>query len=325
MRLNPNYYTTSEKRTYLLVAIILICVSSIRLYIFSVPLHKQSNFDRIIPEVSAEAHSYKSHQSSPVKSKAEKKSRLKTNPTAYLQHAYPFDPNKIEEHELQKMKFPENGIQNLLKYRTKGGSIKSSSHFKRIWGFEEIDASFLDSILILPIKSTEPQFSPKLNEYAHFEQKEKPKEVIPKKLFTQSFVDINNCDTTELKSLKGIGTWRASKIIEFREQLGGFHSIEQLSGLSFLPDSIYQPIKPQLMVDSSSIRQLLINQLTLKELAQHPYISYAKARMMTNYIVEHGPFEEEEQLFRLRGLDSTFIRQILPYLDLSLDIPKNTF
>ena len=84
-------------------------------------------------------------------------------------------------------------------------------------------------------------------------------------------------------------------------------------------------IRPQLKLDSLSIKQLLINQANIKDLIKHPYIDYDKARMLTNYILEHGPIKDKEQLYKLRGLDSTFIQQILPYLDLSPDIPKNTF
>ena len=125
MRLNPNYYTSSEKRTYLFIAIVLICVSSVRLYIHSVPIHRQSNFSKIVPELQTDKVTNNSNQSIQKESLPKKQPSAKQITTAYLQHAYPFDPNNIDELELQKMKFPVKGIKNLLKYRAKGGSIKT--------------------------------------------------------------------------------------------------------------------------------------------------------------------------------------------------------
>ena len=143
MRLNPNYYTASEKRTYLLIAILLICISSVRLYIHSIPIYQQSDFKRIVPELHSDEPVNNSTQSSQQKSSNKKKPSVKQSTTTYLQHAFPFDPNNIGESELQQMKFPIKGIQNLLKYRAKGGSINTVSQFKRIWGFEQIEDSFL--------------------------------------------------------------------------------------------------------------------------------------------------------------------------------------
>ncbi len=325
MKFNSNYYTNKEKRTYLLVAFILITMTSVRVYIHhQTPNHHSSVFNRITPQVDKELpinNLNKLNQEQRVK---KKQSEAKLNTTAYLLHASPFDPNEVGESELTKMKFPTKGIQNLLKYRAKGGSIKTVAQFKRIWGFEDIEESFLDTILLLPVPTNHRQFdTPIFND--RNKEKEKATFYIPKKTYSPKIVDINHSDTTELKSLKGIGSWRAMKLIEFREQLGGFHSIEQLSSVGWLPDSVYQSIKAQLRVDSTAIKQITINHSNLKELSNHPYINFAKARMLTNYIVEHGPLNDKRQLYTMRGLDSAFVEQILPYLDLSIDIDQNSF
>ncbi len=41
-------------------------------------------------------------------------------------------------------------------------------------------------------------------------------------------LDLNTADTVSFKKLKGIGSYFSKKIVEYRDELGGFHSKEQL-------------------------------------------------------------------------------------------------
>ena len=61
-------------------------------------------------------------------------------------------------------------------------------------------------------------------------------------------ININTCTVEELLSVDGIGNSRASAIIEYREYLGGYTSVEQIKNISGIGDSVYQSISPYLCV-----------------------------------------------------------------------------
>ena len=94
---------------------------------------------------------------------------------------------------------------------------------------------------------------------------------------TDEVVELNSADTTRLKQLRGIGSGYAKMIVVYREKLGGFYKTEQLLEVYKFPDETYQKIKHQLSVDTTLIRKIQVNTATVKELKNHPYISYYQA------------------------------------------------
>lgn len=61
-------------------------------------------------------------------------------------------------------------------------------------------------------------------------------------------VDINNASQTEIETLPGIGPSLASKIIEYREQNGGFKNVEELQNVKGIGDAKYGEIKDRVLV-----------------------------------------------------------------------------
>jgi len=61
-----------------------------------------------------------------------------------------------------------------------------------------------------------------------FAQDNQQEKTIPDVAQLQSSININTADVEVLASLKGIGTKKAEAIVAWREQNGGFTSIEQL-------------------------------------------------------------------------------------------------
>lgn len=94
---------------------------------------------------------------------------------------------------------------------------------------------------------------------------------------TDEMVEINSADTTTFKKLRGIGSGYARMIVNYRKKLGGFYSKEQLLEVYKFPIETYEKIKNQLSVDTTLIRKINVNTATVKELKQHPYISYYQA------------------------------------------------
>lgn len=64
----------------------------------------------------------------------------------------------------------------------------------------------------------------------------------------QGKVNINTATKEELMTLRGIGEARAEDIIRFREEQGGFGSIEDIMGVSGIKDAAFQKIQDDITV-----------------------------------------------------------------------------
>lgn len=61
-------------------------------------------------------------------------------------------------------------------------------------------------------------------------------------------LNLNTCTAEELMTISGIGEVKASAIIEYREYLGGYTSVEQIKNIKGIGDKIYEKISPYLTV-----------------------------------------------------------------------------
>jgi len=61
-------------------------------------------------------------------------------------------------------------------------------------------------------------------------------------------INLNDCTVDDLITLEGIGEAKASAIIEYRELIGGYTSVEEIKNIKGIGDSIYERISPYLCV-----------------------------------------------------------------------------
>ena len=61
-------------------------------------------------------------------------------------------------------------------------------------------------------------------------------------------VNLNTADKEELMTLSGIGESRAEAILSYREEHGGFRSIEEIKEIEGIKDGIFNRIKEQIKV-----------------------------------------------------------------------------
>ena len=140
-------------------------------------------------------------------------------------------------------------------------------------------------------KSDRPYKSAEKSDYAGFSEPSRPSSHSSK--FCQlTIVDINSADTTLLQRIPGIGSNIARWIVQRRERLGGFYTLEQLLEVKYVEPSMLKWFS----VDTSQIHRVHICDMTFAEMSRHPYIGYEKAKAVSNFQRLYGPITDMEQL-----------------------------
>jgi DNA uptake protein ComE-like DNA-binding protein len=126
-------------------------------------------------------------------------------------------------------------------------------------------------------------------------------------------IELNSADTTALAELPGIGVKLAQRIINFRDRLGGFYSVDQVGETYGLADSIFKKIKPYLHINGG-VKKININTATRDELKLHPYIKWNLANILVEYRNQHGHYKSLEELKNISSIEETLFLKIAPYL-----------
>lgn len=229
--------------------------------------------------------------------------RLDFPETAMPSTLFYFDPNTITLADWEKLGLARRVFQTINKYRSKGGKFRSADDLKKIYGLNSEDFNRIAAYIKIEKQNKEPA-------------KEFPsgKGNQPRTSQTYSTIDINVSDTSAWIQLPGIGSRLASRIINFREKLGGFYSIEQVGETYGLPDSVFQKIKPYLIKGATNLQKININTASREELKNHPYIKSAIASAIINYRQVHGVFNEPAELKKIMTVTDEVFQKISPYI-----------
>lgn len=201
-----------------------------------------------------------------------------------------FDPNTVSEEELSILGFTDFQKRNLLAYRERGGRIRQPEDLLRIYGFEEKDLLRLSGWVSIAKLVEEDTTAASL------------------------LIDLNSADSIAMLALPGIGPVFAGRIVRYRNQLGGFYTINQLMEVYGMSLERYEGIKYRVHIENTTLRRLRINFLDITDLMRHPYIDSALARRIVSERSAGGPFETLEIFVsRMNLSEGEFIR-LEPYL-----------
>lgn len=205
-------------------------------------------------------------------------------------YLFAFNPNKLSISGWDSLgvdKKIANRIQNYIKA---GGVFKSKNDLNKIYGFDTLILAKLKPYITIP------------------------KQVTAKYPKAKPLISLNICDTTELKSLPGIGTVLSKRIIKYRKILGGFTQKNQLLEVYGVSKDKYERISKFISVDSTQIIKIKLNYINSERLYQHPYISKRAAVDIIRHRQKKGKINSPDEL-KVRGLisDSIYIK-LHPYL-----------
>ncbi|HEV7621105.1 MAG TPA: helix-hairpin-helix domain-containing protein [Flavisolibacter sp.] len=207
-----------------------------------------------------------------------------------------FNPNTLPPEGWEKLGLEEKTIKTLIHFREKGGKFYKREDLKKIWGlplgFFERVKEFID----IPANA----------EFIKNDFKIKERKSLD--------IDINLADSNAFIALPGIGIKLSARIINFRNKLGGFYSVDQVSETYGLPDSTFQTIKHYLHVKDYRLKKVNINAASLGDLKGHPYIKWNIANAIISYRTQHGSFSQLDDLKKISIITEAIFTKMAPYL-----------
>jgi competence ComEA-like helix-hairpin-helix protein len=114
--------------------------------------------------------------------------------------------------------------------------------------------------------------------------------------------------------LPNIGTSLPYKIVNYREKLGGFISVQQIKETYGMVDSIYNTILPYLQIKTIELRKININTATDYDLSVHPYIDKSIAKAIVIYRTKYGGYSTVADIKKIVFITNEVFNKIAPYL-----------
>jgi competence ComEA-like helix-hairpin-helix protein len=135
-----------------------------------------------------------------------------------------------------------------------------------------------------------------------------------RKFAAGTVVEINAADTAMLKRIPGIGSVFASRIVRYRNMLGGFHTVAQLKEVFGIDADKYLELEPWFTVDTSAVRTLPVNTIPADSLRNHPYITRRQASAIERLRKQKKRLSGWENLQSLNEFSEIDRKRLLPYL-----------
>lgn len=229
------------------------------------------------------------------------------NHTGKLFH---FDPNTASQSDWVALGVRDKTATTIIRYREKGGRFRKPEDIGRIFGLSPSLAMRLQ-----PFVRIKPAPVDQYNESAVIKSgKVWGNNNMPLPSSATLKVEINSADSMQWLALPGIGPKLTSRILNFRQRLGGFNSVQQVAEVYGLADSVFRIIQPLLVAEEGQVKQISINGAARAELAEHPYIRQQLAGAIVQYREVHGPFRQLEDLRQLHLITEQVFEKIRPYL-----------
>ena len=208
---------------------------------------------------------------------------------------FSFDPNILDSAGFVKLGLKSFIASNILKYRKAGGRYKTAADFGKVYGIK-------------------PE---KFNELEPYITIAEVKQVLSEKPIkrTDIIVDLNSADTTLLMQVKGVGRGYAKGIVRFRQQTGGFVSVDQLSEIWGMKPENLERIRPFCKVNLELVQKIKVNTATAERFKNHPYFNFYQAKALYELRRKKGKLKDINELKELSEFTSDAILRLKPYLN----------
>lgn len=221
-----------------------------------------------------------------------------------------FDPNTVDSITLLHLGFKPWQAKNMLKYRAKGGKYRKKEDMKKLYGMTDSMYIALEPYIRIIQDSI-------VLDSAQVDSARMDSLPPWRSIKKDTILNLRTADTTELKMIRGIGSYRAKMIVRYREQLGGYAKVEQMLEARGMDKVVADSILPHFYIDSVVVNKMPVNKMRPEALQRHPYLNFEQAKAIYEYRRKHIRIKSAEELKKIKELSSEDIKKISIYLDFS--------
>ncbi|MCB0430183.1 MAG: helix-hairpin-helix domain-containing protein [Flavobacteriales bacterium] len=214
-----------------------------------------------------------------------------------------FDPNTVTEKELERMGVKGRLLKQWVAYVAHGGRFRQASDLKKLYAMD--DHTFGRLLPFVQIRVQTP-----LNKNLHKE----PVREKPLRSTHHVMLDVNQAERQEWITLPGIGEKLSTRIIKYRDLLGGFYSTDQLLEVYGIDSVTWQGMLPFLTIVDTHLVRINLNTAGFRTLLHHPYLTYDLVKDIVN-ARRRSPFNEISDLLTRKLVTRELYPKIAPYLN----------
>lgn len=216
-----------------------------------------------------------------------------------------FDPNEVNDEDLQDFGVEEQARGAWLKYLKAGGRFYQNEDLLKIYGLSSESYNRLKPYLKIETLG-KPEGKALEIKPTNTVEEEKP---------VNLWINVNQTDSAILTQVPGIGPYYAGQIIELRNNLGGIVHLDQLLSLYRMNQEKLETLSQYLYTDGLVRNAVNVNQASVKDLAAHPYLDWNLAKLIVKYRNQHGEFSEVQDLKKIALMHDSIFSKIAPYIE----------
>lgn len=234
-------------------------------------------------------------------------SEKKTLKKSQKKELTPFNPNKYTTNDWETFGFSPKQASSLIKFKHKIKGFKKPQDLQDAFVVNDYMFRKMENLLLFDEEILATDYLP--------ESFEDNNSSYQKKSWDDSKIDLNSANAIDFRKLYGIGEKLSSRIVKFREKLGGFSSTNQIKEVYGVSDSLYDSFKTRLEIGPKELTKLKINSCTELELKAHPYIDWKKAKLIFNYRKDWSRIANWEVLLKEKILSKEDKIKLEPYIE----------
>ena len=217
-----------------------------------------------------------------------------------------FDPNIADSSTLVHLGFKPWQAKNMVKYRAAGGRYRKPEDLKKLYGMTDSMYQALTPYIYIAREEVDSVAVDSLRKDSLPRWKEENKDTI---------LNLRTADTVELKMIHGIGSYRARQIVRYREQLGGFVSVEQVLEAKGMENVDADSLLAHFWIDSVKIEAMNVNSVGVQRLSRHPYLRFEQAQAIYELRRKKIRLDSIQQLQQIECIPAETLEKIAPYLN----------